>query len=359
MGDFYEIDFLPVETAKSGDAIALRYEIDGDESIHVVDGGFTSTGESLVKHIREYYDDPTTINRVVVTHPDGDHACGVRSVLEEFEVDELWMLRPWEYADDLVARFRGYASSEGLATRLKEDYPYVAELESIAIEKGISIHEPFQGARVGSFTVLAPTRARYLDLIVDSEKTPEPALTLARAMRAVSKAVTGTVSMVRAAWGEESLSSEPTSAENEMSVVQFARLCNHTIVLTADVGRDGLAEAANFAPIAGLTLPGVVRFQVPHHGSRRNVSSELLDRWLGKKLESQLDAGQGTFSAIISSAKEDEDHPRNAVVRAMIHRGAKVLTTEGGCICAFMNAPERGGTWGPAPGVEYPNVQEA
>ena len=40
MSDFYEIDFLDVETAKSGDAIALRYGINGVTQVHVVDADF-------------------------------------------------------------------------------------------------------------------------------------------------------------------------------------------------------------------------------------------------------------------------------------------------------------------------------
>lgn len=38
MADFFEIDFLGVETKKSGDAIAIRYEQEGNRTIHVVDG---------------------------------------------------------------------------------------------------------------------------------------------------------------------------------------------------------------------------------------------------------------------------------------------------------------------------------
>ena len=40
MNDFFEIDFLDVEAAKSGDAITIRYCKNGVQSIHVVDGGF-------------------------------------------------------------------------------------------------------------------------------------------------------------------------------------------------------------------------------------------------------------------------------------------------------------------------------
>ena len=108
MSDFFEIDFLDVESAKSGDAILVRYKVNEELFIHVVDGGFQATGEAVVKNIRQYYDRPTFIDSVVVSHSDGDHAGGLRSVLEEFRVGALWMLRPWLYADELINRFSRY-----------------------------------------------------------------------------------------------------------------------------------------------------------------------------------------------------------------------------------------------------------
>jgi len=38
MADFIEIDFLGVETDRSGDAITIRYSVNGITRIHVVDG---------------------------------------------------------------------------------------------------------------------------------------------------------------------------------------------------------------------------------------------------------------------------------------------------------------------------------
>src|SRR4051812_4074311 len=105
---FFEIDFLDVETSKSGDAICLRYELAGNKFIHVVDGGYQSTGEKLVAHLRAHYDNPSRIDHVIATHNDGDHAGGLRSVLAEFEVGALWMLRPWLYANELIDRFARY-----------------------------------------------------------------------------------------------------------------------------------------------------------------------------------------------------------------------------------------------------------
>jgi hypothetical protein len=272
------------------------------------------------------------------------------------------MLRPWLYADKIIHRFSRFSSVVGLQERLKEIYTNIAALEEIAEEKGIPIFEPFQGKAIGVFTVLAPTRDRYLDLIVESERTPESVAATQAGARSqfgilVEKAASRLLALAKAAWGEEVFSAEETSAENEMSVVQYANICGKRILLTADTGRTGLTEAADYAPYAGLMLPGIDRMQVPHHGSRRNVSTEVLDRWLGPRAPSQPAAGQETFTAVISSAKADEDHPRQSVVRAFIHRGARVVTTEGKNLRTTHNAPKRDG-WSPAQPLSYPVTQE-
>ena len=355
MSDFFEIDFLNVGSSKSGDAIPLRYSIGNVKTVHVTDGGFQDSGDIVIQHIKKYYDDPSTIDAVIASHSDGDHTGGLRKILEAFSVTELWMLRPWLYADELIDRFARFSNVENLVRRLKETYPNIAELEEIAEEQGVPISAPFQGEKIGEFTVLAPSKERYLNLVVESDRTPEAAaLSLLGQGRAFVKSV---VSFMRSAWGEETFSSEETSSENEMSVIQYANLCEKKVLLTADAGRGALTEAMEYAPSVGLTLPGIDRFQVPHHGSRRNVSTEVLDRWLGERLSEKLQEGTENFIAIISASKEDKDHPRKAVVRACIHRGAKVISTEGQCIRTGLNAPKREG-WVAVPGIPYPEEQE-
>ena len=359
MSDFFEIDFLDIESAKSGDAIPLRYEIAGKITIHVVDGGFQDSGDKVVDHIRKYYGRPSYIHRVIVTHPDGDHAGGLRKVLEEFDVGEIWMLRPWQYAEELINRFSRFTSVENLRKRLKAIYPNLTALEEIADEKGIPIYEPFQGAAIGMFTALAPSKPRFLDLVVESEKTPESIKEAEEKSFAalLGKVAEKVVAFVKSLWGDEVFSEEETSAENEMSVVQYAQLCGKKILLTGDAGRAALNEASYYALAAGLTLPGINRFQVPHHGSRRNVSTEILDRWLGRKLDSQPAEGAEIFTAIVSASEKDKHHPRKAVVRAMIHRGAKVVSTEGSKLRTSHNAPDRDG-WNTAKPLPYPDEQE-
>ncbi len=355
MADFYEIDFLPVHTAKSGDAITMRYQIGNSWYVHVVDGGYASTAPELSQHITQFYG-TSRINRVVVTHPDRDHAEGLAPVLNAFTVDELWMLRPWMYAQELLPHFARYTSAAKLVERLREEYPYIAELEDTALRRHIPIYEPFQGARIGPFTVLAPSRVRYLQLVIASEKTPQQAAGSAGILSDLLKLTKPIVAFIKAGWGSEKFSDEETSVENEMSIVQYSLLNGEKIVLTGDAGRGALTEAADYAPYAGLALPGVTRFQAPHHGGRRNVSTELLDRWLGPRLPRLLPDGSELFTAVISAAPEDTDHPRKAVLRALLHRGTLIGTTEKGTVSIFNNAPPRG--WASIVNVPYPDEQE-
>lgn len=357
MADYFEIDFQDVKTSKSGDAICLRYEVNGQTFIHVVDGGYQSVGEKLVAHIRKFYDNPKKIDHVVATHNDGDHAGGLRTVLEEFDIGALWMLRPWLYAAELIDKFSYYSNPESLANHLREVYSNLAALEDIADKRGIPIYEPFQGAAIGKFTVMAPSKSRFLDLIISSDKTPqvvkqETGLQTFGAM--FKEAAVTAMQYIASLWGEEIFPSGDTSAENEMSVVQYANLCETKILLTADTGRDGLQEVIDFAPMVGLILPGIDRFQVPHHGGRRNVNTELLDKLLGPRITSKSDSIK--FTAIISAAKDDEHHPRNSVVRAMYHRGGFVGSTEDGSKSCVANAPQRG--WHPITPLPYPEQQE-
>ena len=354
---FLEIDFLEAGQKSSGDAIALRYRSDnGVDCIHVVDGGYTEDGDRLVQHIRTYYDSPTVIDHVVLTHPDGDHAAGLQKVLEEFRVRALWMNRPWNHVQALLPRFSYSYTYDGLVRRLRKNFPHTATLERIADEQGVTINDAFQGAWIGKFLILAPSLERYIDLIVESEKTPESERGEAIAQTLVSRTI-ALFRSVAAIWGQENLKggTDGTSHENETSVVQWTKLCGKSVMLTGDAGIEGLSQACDYAETCGISidLPGIDWFDVPHHGSRRNVSSEVLDRLLGPKLDQQ--SSSGLFQAIVSANRNDDEHPRKAVVRALIHRGTRVFQTNG-ALHFNQNAPSR--DWSAAAPLEYPADME-
>jgi beta-lactamase superfamily II metal-dependent hydrolase len=357
MADYIELDFLDVESEKSGDAIMVRYSVAGSEAVHVIDGGYVDTGERVVGHLKKWYGG-VNVQNVVLTHPDQDHANGLRKVLEDCKVGALWMHRPWLYSEELLPSFPTYKSAEALRAKLRALYPGPAALEDIAKERKIPIYEPFQGAQVGQFLVAAPSKARYLQLIVDSDRTPEKKAekSLAEVVtEAFDSAFKAASSLVKRAWGQEAFPESGTARENEMSVVQFGLFDGKRVLLTGDAGREALTEAADFTEAQGHALPGVWCFQVPHHGGRHNVNSELLDRWLGPAMKVKSETT--SWNAICSSAKADVHHPKMVVKRAMMHRGGHFSSTEGRCLHLSHPKIHREG-YSAIPQADYPDEQE-
>jgi hypothetical protein len=213
-----------------------------------------------------------------------------------------------------------------LRKKLRELYPTLVELEEIANRKRIPIEDAFQGQAIGDFMVLAPSRDRYLSLIPQFDKTPAPKTEALSALERMFKAA---VQFIKETWTGETLSEnpDPTSASNESSVVQLGFLDGQSVLLTGDVGPDGLKEAADYVEVRGYALPKLEFVQVPHHGSRRNVTPSVLNRWLGAPLARDTDPGRGI--AFCSAALNDEHHPRKKVVNAFLRRGYPVHTTNG------------------------------
>jgi beta-lactamase superfamily II metal-dependent hydrolase len=350
----FEIDFLPVgEKSCSGDAICLRYgSVDGF-TIHVIDGGYTETTETIIHHLNAHYGRPNRIENVVLTHADGDHAAGLVGILEQYEVGALWMNRPWLYAAEIIHRHHANWTVDGLTAHLKDAFPKLIELEAIANRKGIPIYDPLQGTNIGAFTVLAPSRERYIALISDFDKAP-PVYNKS-ALDWLVETVKKAAVLVRETWTGETLSDSPeaTSATNESSVVQAARIDGKVIVLTGDVGPAGLTEAADYAQQFGIFQPAF--FQVPHHGSRRNVTPTTLNRWLGGPL---ADPNTIRGTAFCSAAESDEEHPRKKVLNAFLRRGYPVHTTNGGPKCEPHNMPIRLGWSRSVPAAFATEVEE-
>ncbi|WP_426436043.1 hypothetical protein [Bradyrhizobium genosp. P] len=322
----YEIDFLRAGDS-NGDAIILRWGVTKDSpfSINIVDGGFADTGDQIIDHVERYYARPANIANVTLSHADNDHAAGLIQVLEHprFTISTLWMNRPWDYVDEVIGSFHGAYTRDGLIKRMREMHPYLVEMEEIALRRGIAIRAPLQGAVIGPFTVLAPSRARYVQLIPDLDKTPPSyAADGAKGFGGILRRIADVAEKVLERIDFETLDNNPpaTSASNETSVVQWALIDGKHILLTADAGPEGLAEAAEYAEKTSLLIqPDLV--QIPHHGSRRNVTPAVLNRWLGTY--PAADRGY----AVASIGKNADIYPRRKVANAFTRRGYKIHAT--------------------------------
>lgn len=335
-----EIEFLPVgDASRAGDCIVVRYGEEHDFKLMVIDGGTIDSGENLVKHLRAHYGHNVVVEHAVLTHADADHASGMRELFKEVRVNNLWMHVPWLLAKQCVQLFKSRNwTPEGLEKAVKAEYDILVEILDMAWGSGTTVRYPFQGEQIGPFTVLSPSIDHYLHLLPQFEKTPEPdqeALervgmwinkpiksVLAKALESLSALAQ---KFVDETWQNERLrEGGVTSASNESSVVLYANLdATRRILLTGDAGIRALTWAADYADVMWMPLQSFSFVQIPHHGSRSNVSPTILNRLLGP-IQPQ---GTVRFSAYVSAPVDDSTHPRK--LNAFTRRGGSVYPTQG------------------------------
>lgn len=333
------MDFLPVgDGERGGDAIAFRYgNLHGPRNqqvVVVIDGGTRESGAAVVTHVRKHFG-TNEIDLVISTHPDSDHTSGLRTVIEECQVEQLWMHKPWEHSEDIVRAFRdGRITDDSIERRLRKSLATAHDLQDVANMRGVKITEPFTGLGLGNgeIVVLGPTRSYYEGLLPDFRDMPqthEDESLLERILKAGRDAV----ERVRETLHVETLTDEGrTSAENNSSaVVLFRPSRGHYLLFTADAGIPALAGAIRAAATAGVDLRYVELLQVPHHGSRRNIGPVILDN-----VRARL--------AVISAPKEGSPkHPAKKVINALIRRQALVYATCGNALRHSRDAPPRYG----------------
>jgi beta-lactamase superfamily II metal-dependent hydrolase len=308
-----EVEFLPVgEGARAGDAIVVRYGDISNYALMVVDGGTVESGVAIVEHIKKHFGSDAKIKHAVLSHADNDHASGLREVLRALPVEHLWLHIPWLAAKDALQFFE-YESwtVDGLTAAIKKEYDILAELLELAEKQGTTPHWPDQGTNIGPFVVLSPSYQEYVKLLPQFDKTPNPDMGLIEAAGLwIGKAV-GTMLEKAAAkaerWIKESYENEllkdggVTSASNESSLVLYSNWENRRLLLTGDAGVKALSWAAAYARKVGCPLQNFDFFQIPHHGSRRNVGPTILTELLG----SIQPEGTRRFLAYASAPKDD------------------------------------------------------
>ena len=358
----YEIEFFRVgDGASNGDAILIHWWDGQAWHIGIVDGGYEDTGWEMVEHIHRWYSEKPIIDFVVSSHPDNDHMSGLRVIMSELPVRELWMHVPWVHADRILHLFRSRRWTEdGLARELRRQYNYVVELVDLAQKQGTQIKLPFEGQKIGPFTVLSPTVEMYEGLLPQFRDTPRPDQDMLQTLghwitgigRRISKAILKDIPEL---WDKETLREGGiTSAENESCVVLLGDLGAGNIFLTADAGLRALYASVNYAHQQQISLDPLWLFQVPHHGSRNNISPSMLDYIIGPPVQ---EGQTRSPHCIVSAGKEDENHPRQVVVNALWRRGLKPQVTRNGLIRYQSGLKQRDG-WTTVPPIPFSTAVE-
>lgn len=347
----HEVDILAVgDNSQSGDAIALRFgdfvNNPNDQRIVVIDGGFKESGEKLVELIRQTYN-TDYVDLVISTHPDNDHVSGLHVVLEELKVGELWLHRPWLRSESIKTRVKNRVTTVlGLASKLEKSLESAYDLEQLAIKKNIKIIDPFQGLSAfdNKLHVLGPSEEFYLEQVANFEKSSSYSL------------VEKTKRMIEEFWHQDELADPEegaTSSRNNSSVVLLAQLGDDTFLFTGDAGVSALHHAADYADLNNFDIASNVQYQqVPHHGSKRNLGPEILNRIIGPKVAEGIIHPAGK-TAFISAAALSTKHPSQRVINALTTRGVKVAATQGQNQCfRSLDVPVRPG-WVPIVHLEF------
>lgn len=337
----YEVDFLKAGEKKDADAICLRFDRPdgGGRAVVVIDAGWQQDGPNVVDFVKETYG-TNQVDLAVVTHPDGDHIGGMGEVIRELDVARLAIHRLDQ---------RGGSGLEAAGA--------VQELVQVAEERGTAVEEPFQGRQYfgDALTVLGPSEAYYAALL-DEQRVRETEKkgvsssllsSLAEATRSFADRFLDSLPMEEIPFGE---GPGPGPRNNSATVMLFA-VDDFRALLTADAGVPAIMAALEFADSENLEAIQPDLVQIPHHGSRRNASSEMLDRLLGAI------GHEGVGKAYVSvCGKEDPKHPNGRVINAYVRRGYSWQWTAGQSIWRHSSdAPMR---WNYVPLEKMPPLEE-
>jgi beta-lactamase superfamily II metal-dependent hydrolase len=323
----YEVDFLPVgQGGRHGDAIAIRFtRPDAVGYSHViVDSGFEDSGRALVAHFDQFYG-TRSVDLAILTHPDGDHIGGMGVVIREMNVETLCLHR------------LGDRGGRGLPAATAVD-----DLIAVAEANGTRIYEPFAGhyAFDGMLRFLGPDEAYYAELVAEQQAEAGAGVAPPGRVRAAVRALGDRFAAALPV--EVPFDDGPgTNPRNNSSIISLLDFGGHRVLLTSDAGVPALNRAWDWLEGSGLGATAPDCIDLAHHGSRRNASSELLNRILGPIGQPE------TRTAIASVGPDAKKHPSPRVVNAHKRRGCRVIETRTQTIHHFGGgAPDRG--WPPA-----------
>lgn len=270
--------------------------------------------------------------------------------VEQIKIDNLIVNAPWKTLTRSWFK-DGRITNSSLRAELQEVFNKLNELINLA--ENIHNAKIFYGVEnLGElhcndaiFTILGPDKDFYNTCIANSEKTKEKSSNVkcietikVNSLDKEEQYVPGEIK-----WPEI----DSTSAINESSIVFLFEYEGLKILFTGDSGRNGLANAINFADSNSIDLSDTQIIKMPHHGSRHNIDIAFLDRFTHQNR-----------TCYISCTKGDEGHhPSKRLINLLNEKGFKVLSTSGSTLHRSKNAPDRG--WQVAKRIEcYPTMEK-
>ncbi len=187
--------------------------------------------------------------------------------------------------------------------------------------------------------VLSPTEEFYLERLGESSKTQD--ISLNKAKYIFTEALQTIINVFHNENLPENVKTDPI---NETSTVLYFDGGEYRALFTADAGILGLREAIDYSNRSGINLQTCLLYQIPHHGSRHNINTPILDDLLGHRTNFPPD-DMSTLprTAVACVAQKENNYPRKKVSNAFIRRGVKVTNNRNSFTFRSSNRPMREG----------------
>jgi hypothetical protein len=316
----FVIDFF---YAGDGDAIVIWGREPGNmDVVFFVDGGHRGNGQVLFQHYRDWIKPHLYTNRKIIvinSHPHEDHIDGLLELVNLMgeEIDQAIYNDPVEcIGKEHKARiYKAYMDGEiADISDLYDTFEQVEKLNALCKKykiKRLNAYAENCNFFNGSFRLLSPYKEFYIEKIQH--------FTDVNFLRQVDLSRQSTVwNGLRQSGSMQCntiLKNKSTSPENLTStVIQLTDSKNRKYILTADAG----TETFDFMEAKGFEPSNIKLLQLPHHGSRHNISSTWIRKFNPERC--------------IVSAEGGNDHPCQ-VVASWIKRnmeGCEVYSTHTG-----------------------------
>jgi len=270
------VELLP---ASQGDCILIEYGKD-KSSLHriLIDGGTKGTYKYLKQRILQIPKEQRVFDLLVITHIDADHIAGILKLLDKDELNitfkDIWFNG---YKHLSKSKPRGVGQGELLSKYLSSDkLPWNRLFKGKAVRVRGRKFKPIKLYGGMEITLLSPTKKALQKLFPLWQKEIKK---LKEKLN--STPVNAPKPKSKPKIDIEQLAATPYEADNSVtnqsSIAFIASYEGKNMLFGADATQEVLLNSIKkYRPKCQALYLDL--FKVPHHGSRNNISKEMLDR---------------------------------------------------------------------------------
>ena len=322
----YEYEMLKVGDA---DAIVIRHFINDTPYVILIDAGNVNDGSTIKKHLQTYFGS-TTIDLAICTHPDDDHKGGFFTLLtgNEVTVKEFWLTDPAVYLDkddyDSDSEYDSAVDEVRVVWSNKDNTLNLVELALDKCEKTVHVIEGDEHESL-PIKIVAPDETFYCETAKEmlklngvddfDDSSRDEYNELYEMDEEDAKSVI------------DAKDKNDPSPYNASSLVVLYHPDNKKFLFCGDADTTSLQIMLDHYP----EIRNVDMLKVPHHGSKRNLNTTIIEALAPKK----------SYISAAGNAK----HPDRSVVYWLSKYGPVYSThTANGYVHCGTRGIERAGT---------------